>query len=151
MLPDNRPPSFGRPAPAAAASQDFLPDDPDEERVDRALATACVTHALQRHCGTLKTVYVPGQGADFEQRGADLRDVPLVIGTGGVLGRQAEGEAVLRAALERQAQGSLTPRAPAIALDRSYVLAAAGLLSTVDENGARALLADQHLPPRNAV
>ena len=130
---------------------DFLPDDPDEERIDRALATACVTHALQRHCGTLKTVYVPGQGADFEQRGADLRDVPLVIGTGGVLGRQAEGEAVLRAALERQAQGSLTPRAPAVALDRSYVLAAAGLLSTVDESAARALLADQHLLPRNAV
>ena len=91
----------------------YLPDDPDEERIDRALATACVTHALQRHCGTLKTVYVPGQGADFEQRGADLRDVPLVIGTGGVLGRQAKGEAVLRAALERQAQGALTPRAPA--------------------------------------
>ncbi|MDE2992243.1 MAG: glutamate mutase L [Chloroflexota bacterium] len=129
----------------------YLPDERDEERVDRALATACVTHALQRHCGTLKTVYVPGQGADFEQRGADLRDVPLVIGTGGVLGRQAEGEAVLRAALERQAQGSLTPRAPAVALDRSYVLGAAGLLSTLDENGARALLADQHLPPRNAV
>ena len=127
---------------------DFLPDDPDEERVDRALATACVTHALQRHCGMLKTVYVPGQGADFEQRGADLRDVPLVIGTGGVLGRQAAGEAVLRAALERQAQGSLTPRAPAIALDRSYVLAAAGLLSTVDESAARALLADRGLTRR---
>ena len=124
---------------------DFLPDDPDEDRIDRALATACVTHALQRHCGTLKTVYVPGQGADFEQRGADLRDVPLVIGTGGVLGRRAAGEAVLRAALQRQAQGSLTPRAPAIALDRGYVLAAAGLLSTVDESGARALLADQGL------
>ena len=124
---------------------DYLPDDPHEERLDRALATACVTHALQRHCGTLKTVYVPGQGADFEQRGADLRDVPLVIGTGGVLGRQAAGAAVLRAALERQAHGALTPRAPTLALDRSYVLASAGLLSTVDENGARALLAGQGL------
>ena len=135
---------------------DYLPDGPDEERIDRALATACVTHALQRHCGTLKTVYVPGQGADFEQRGADLRDVPLVIGTGGVLGRQAAGEAVLRAALERQAQGALTPRAPALALDSSYVLAAAGLLSTVDETGARKLLADRGLTteaqhPRDAV
>ena len=128
---------------------DFLPDNPGEERIDRALATACVTHALRRHCGTLKTVYVPGQGADFEQRGADLRDVPLVIGTGGPLGRQAAGEAVLRAALERQTQGSLAPRAPAIALDRRYVLAAAGLLSTVDESAARALLAEQGLAPRS--
>ena len=124
---------------------DYLPDDPDEAHVDRALATACVTHALGRHCGTLGTVYVPGQGTDFVQRGADLRDVPLVIGTGGVLGRDAAGEAVLRAALERRTQGSLTPRAPALALDQRYVLAAAGLLSTVDENGARALLAGQGL------
>ena len=88
---------------------------------------------------------MPGQGTDFVQRGADLRDVPLVIGTGGVLGRHAAGEAVLRAALERRAPGSLTPRATALALDRRYVLAAAGLLSTVDENGARALLEDQRL------
>jgi len=63
-----------------------------------------------------------------------------------VLGRQAAGESVLRGALNRQTQGSLTPRAPAIALDRRYVLAAAGLLSTVDESGARALLVDQGLP-----
>ena len=130
---------------------DYLPADPDEERIDRALASACVTHALRRHCGTLSTVYVPGQGADFEQRGADLRDVPLVIGTGGMLGRHAAGEAVLRAALERRSQGSLTPRAPALALDRRYVLAAAGLLSTVDESAARALLADQGLTAEAAL
>ena len=122
---------------------DYLPESPGEDRIDRALATACATHALRRHCGVLSTVYVPGQGTDFVQRGADLRDVPLVIGTGGMLGRHADGDAVLRAALERRAQGSLTPRAPALALDRHYVLAAAGLLSTVDENGARALLADR--------
>ena len=124
---------------------DFLPDGPEEDHIDRALAIACATHALQRHCGTLKTVYIPGQGADFVQRGADLRDVPLVIGTGGVLGRHAEGEALLRAALERQPQGALAPRAPALTLDRRYVLAAAGLLSTVDADAARALLADQGL------
>ena len=124
---------------------DYLPESPGEDRIDRALATACATHAIRRHCGTLRTVYVPGQGTDFVQRGADLRDVPLVIGTGGLLSRHSDGEAVLRAALERRAQGSLTPRAPALALDRRYVLAAAGLLSTVDENAARALLADQGL------
>lgn len=124
---------------------DYLPDEPDEELIDRALATACVTHALRRHCGTLKTVYVPGQGADFEQRGPDLRDVPLVIGTGGMLSQHAEAETVLRTALERRTHGSLTPRAPALALDRHYVLAAAGLLSTVDETGARALLQRQRL------
>ena len=124
---------------------DFLPQDSAEEHVDRALAVACVTHALQRHCGTLGTVYVPGQGTDLVQRGADLRAVPLVVGTGGVLGRHADGGALLRQALERQPQGTLAPRDPALVLDRRYVLAAAGLLSTVDEGLARALLAGQGL------
>ena len=124
---------------------DYLPEGADEDLIDRALATACATHALRRHCGTLSTVYVPGQGTDFVQRGADLRDVPLVIGTGGMLGNHPAGEAVLRAALERRVQGSLTPRAPALTLDRRYVLAAAGLLSTIDESAARALLVDQGL------
>ena len=124
---------------------DFLPDGPIETHIDRALAIACVTHALRRHCGALKTVYVPGQGADLVQQGADLRDVPLVIGTGGMLCRDATGEDVLREALERQPQGVLAPRVSAVALDRRYVLAAAGLLATVDEESARALLADQGL------
>ena len=118
----------------------------DEDRIDRALATACVTHALQRHCGVLKHRLCPrSRCTDFEQRGADLRDVPLVIGTGGMLSQHAEAETVLRTALERRTQGSLTPRAPALALDRHYMLAAAGLLSTVDETGARALLQRQRL------
>lgn len=123
----------------------FLPDGPEEERVDCALAVACVTHALGRHCGTLGTVYVPGQGTDLVQCGADLRAVPLVIGTGGVLGRHATGESLLRQALERQPQGTLAPRTSALALDRRYVLAAAGLLSTVHAAAARALLAGQGL------
>ena len=145
MLPGTRPSSLGTPVPGASGNRIICRTASAEDRIDRALATACVTHALRRHCGILSTVYLPGQGTDFVQRGADLRDVPLVIGTGGVLGRHAAGEAVLRAALERRAPGSLTPRAPALALDRRYVLAAAGLLSTVDENGARALLEDQRL------
>ena len=57
----------------------------------------------------------------------------------------AVGEAVLRAALTRQPQGTLAPRAPVPALDRRHVLAAAGLLSTVDAPAARALLAEQGL------
>ena len=83
----------GTPVSGASESRITCRRAPGEDRIDRALATACVTHALRRHCGTLGTVYVPGQGTDFVQRGADLRDVPLVIGTGGVLGRHAAGEA----------------------------------------------------------
>ena len=30
---------------------DYLPESAGEDRIDRALAIACVTHALRRHCG----------------------------------------------------------------------------------------------------
>ena len=55
---------------------------------------------------------------------------------------------MLRAALARQPQGTLAPRAPVLTLDRRHVVAAAGLLSTVDAPAARALLADQVAPSR---
>ena len=88
-LAGNTPEQLGHACARRQRQPDYLPDGPDEDRIDRALATACVAHALRRHCGILSTVYLPGQGTDFVQRGADLRDVPLVIGTGGVLGRHA--------------------------------------------------------------
>ncbi len=73
-------------------------------------------------------------------QGADLRGVPLVVGIGGALVRHAAGLEFLGAALARQSWESLTPRAPKLALDRHYVLAASGSLSTEDPAGAIALL-----------
>ena len=47
---------------------------------------------------------------------------------------------LLAAALARQPKDALTPRAPHLALDRHYILAAAGLLATADQAAARRLL-----------
>lgn len=81
-----------------------------------------------------------GQTPVVRRKGLDLRDVPLVIGTGGMLVHDPEGAASLRGALARRVKGSLVPRAPALALDRHYLLASAGLLSTRDPAAALALL-----------
>lgn len=125
---------------ARHARPDFLAADEAAARLDRLLAVSCLTHAVQRHCGTLSTVYVPGQGSRFVQEGLDLREMPRVIGTGGMLARDSDGDATLAAALERRTKGSLVPASPAVAIDRSYVLAAAGLLAGHDPHAAYRLM-----------
>jgi uncharacterized protein (TIGR01319 family) len=111
-----------------------------EQRADDALAISCIRLAVQRHCGTMSTRYLPGQGTQFVQRGLDLRRAPLLVGTGGPLVRRPGSERLLACAVVRRAPGSLAPEAPRIAVDRHYLLAAAGVLATHDRRAARGLL-----------
>ncbi|WP_344141322.1 glutamate mutase L [Polymorphospora rubra] len=90
--------------------------------VDRRIAELAVTVALRRHA----------RGGGRGERGArDLRDVRLVVGSGGVLrhGVAGAGAGVLAAALADHAGGWAVPRAPRTVVDVDYVLAAAGLLA----------------------
>jgi uncharacterized protein (TIGR01319 family) len=111
-----------------------------EQRADDALAISCIRLAVQRHCGTMSTRYLPGQGTQFVQRGLDLRRAPLLVGTGGPLVRRPGSERLLACAVARRIEGSLAPEAPRIAVDRNYLLAAAGVLATHDRQAARGLL-----------
>jgi uncharacterized protein (TIGR01319 family) len=98
------------------------PDDPNDRRIGALAATI----AVRRHA----------------RSGPDLRDVRLVIGSGGVL-RHAEpgtARAVLQAALTDTAGGWALPREPAVVVDTDYVLAAAGLLAGDHPAAALALL-----------
>jgi hypothetical protein len=63
-----------------------------------------------------------------------------VIGTGGILVHQEDGDDLIHRALARRAPRSLSPRRPIVRLDRDYVLAAAGLLASIDEAAALRLL-----------
>ena len=94
---------------------DFVPVDDGERAVDARLAELAVTVALRRH----------GRG------GKDLREVALVVGSGGVL-RHADAptrSSVLRPATGDLAGGWPVPEAARTVVDGNYVLAAAGLLS----------------------
>ncbi|WP_027342379.1 glutamate mutase L [Hamadaea tsunoensis] len=109
---------------ARAADPAFLapPGDPDEVEI----ATLAAKIALRRHA----------------RSGPDLRDVRLVIGSGGIL-RHSPPEAarqILAAALTDTAGGWALPRAPRVAVDSAYVLAAAGLLADDHPDAAVALL-----------
>lgn len=120
-----------------AADPAFLAVDDVERAVDRRIATLAATVALRRHARGAAT---------GERAGRDLRDVRLLVGSGGVL-RHAPADVsgqVLTAVLADHAGGWALPRAAAAVVDADYVLAAGGLLAEEHRTAAQALLR-QHL------
>ena len=123
-----------------AERPDWIPADEDELRIDGLLAVGCAAQALARHCGTMLLTRGSSGIPTLTRDGADLREARLIMGTGGVFAHRDDGEAILRGALARKESRSLAPLDPDIAIDSNYVLAAAGLLSTEDREGAIRLL-----------
>jgi uncharacterized protein (TIGR01319 family) len=130
----------GAPSVVAATQVEKLPSPdisggpPFPVFTDRALASAAAMIALRRHARG----HSPGPGLP-RTGGRDLRDVRLVVGSGGVL-RHGGGDAVLAAVLSDTAGGWAAPRAARTVVDSAYVLAAAGLLAAGHPGVARALV-----------
>jgi uncharacterized protein (TIGR01319 family) len=127
----------GAPGVVAAATAERLvaPDisggRPYGADLDRELASVAATVALRRHARG----HSAGPG-EPRTGGRDLRDVRLVVGSGGVL-RHGGGARVLDAVLGDGAGGWAAPVGARRVVDRDYVLAAAGLLAA-DHPGAAA-------------
>jgi uncharacterized protein (TIGR01319 family) len=119
---------------------EWIPADEQEADLDGVLAASCATHAVRRHCGTMLLSRGEGGPPSLLRDGPDLREVALVLGTGGVFAHREDGERILERALERRAPRSLAPQEPRLAVDSNYVLAAAGLLASVDPAAALRLL-----------
>lgn len=101
---------------------------------DRELAALAATVALRRHARG----HSAGPGRP-RTGGRDLRDVRLVVGSGGVL-RHGGGDAVLDAVLGDTAGGWAAPATARRMIDAEYVLAAAGLLAAEHPSAAAGLL-----------
>ncbi len=97
-----------------------MPDSLTEADLDVRLAELAATVALRRH----------------------LRNVRVVVGSGGVLrhAAPARAEDAVRAAVADHSGGWKLPTDAWVVVDRSYVLAAAGLLSFEHRGAATALL-----------
>jgi uncharacterized protein (TIGR01319 family) len=109
----------------------FLPDTDAERDEDEAIARAAVGLALRRHAGRARVVLSP-EGRVVERSGKDLREVDLVVGSGGVLrhGRPGTAARLLDGSTGADLPGGWQlPRRPDVVVDADYVLAAAGLLA----------------------
>lgn len=123
------------------AEPSMVPGDPVEAAYDERLATIAVTVALRRHAGRQRIVFGP-DGRVVERSGKDLREVDLLVGSGGVL-RHNPPEVAARilagigvGALE---EGWLVPTAARTCVDTDYVLAGVGLLADIAPEAATGL------------
>jgi uncharacterized protein (TIGR01319 family) len=128
---------------------EWIPEAGEEADFDGVLATGCAAHAVRRHCGTMLLRRGEGGPPTLVRDGPDLREVGLVLGTGGVLASRSDGLEILRAALERRAPRSLAPQEPRLAVDSSYLMAPAGLLASLDPDAAMRLLEGNLLHYKN--
>lgn len=116
------------------ADPGYLPDSVAEVAYDEAIAAAAVGLALRRHAGRSRVVVGP-DGRVIERTGKDLREIDLLVGSGGVLRNGGPGiaERVLGASTGPEAAadggGWQLPEDPWVVVDHDYVLAAAGLLA----------------------
>jgi uncharacterized protein (TIGR01319 family) len=111
-----------------------------EQEEDVEIATTAATLAMRRHVGRSRVVVGP-DGRRVERTGTDLREVGLLVGSGGVLRHAAPHvvDRVLRGLLGASPQGWQLPEHPAVVVDRDYVLAAVGLLAECRPEAAAAL------------
>jgi uncharacterized protein (TIGR01319 family) len=118
------------------------PDPAAEQDADLDIAAAAVRIALERHAGRSRVVVSP-EGRVVERSGKDLREVDLLVGSGGVL-RHGGPDAVRRVLAPATGDafegGWQLPRDPRVVVDHDYVLAAAGLLAQEHPVAAHRLL-----------
>ena len=109
---------------------DKLPEgDPELEALDYALASLAVETAVARHAGTMEETYTM-MGKTFVQSGKNLMNVKQIVVTGGSLIHTKRVAEIARHALWSSAQpDSLRPRDADVWVDKTYILAAMGLLA----------------------
>jgi uncharacterized protein (TIGR01319 family) len=141
VLPADEAERLGDAARRRRADPSYLPEDAEETRTDRLIAAAAVAVAVRRHAGRQQVTFGQG-GRVVERSGRDLREVDLLVGSGGVLRAWPEEAAgILGAGTGDHVPGGWqVPRDPRLVVDRDYVLAPAGLLAEGHPEAAYRLL-----------
>ena len=113
------------------AHTDRVPNgDPELEKLDFALASMAVEEAVSRHAGTMEETYTL-MGLTFVQSGKNLTKVKQIVVTGGSLIHTKQTEKIAKHALYSPMDpASLRPKEADVWVDRKYILAAMGLLSS---------------------
>ena len=99
------------------------------EEFDKVIAKICCDVSMSRHVGHVEVVHTP-LGDMYYQTGKDLTGIRYVIGTGGVLINNKEAKKILKQVNKKSNKAlELRPTNPSILIDKSYIMAAMGLLS----------------------
>ena len=123
-----------------SADPSLLPATDAERHEDELIASAAALLALRRHAGRSRVAVGP-DGRVVERTGKDLREVTLLVGSGGVLRHAAAwtAERLLEGLTGTSPDGWQLPEHARVVVDHDYVLAAVGLLSERRPRAASAL------------
>jgi len=106
-----------------------LPESVEDRDLDFALASCAAQAAMERHAGTVESLWGP-QGQYYVQYGKDLTGIEHLIGTGGIFIHHPDAGGILQKTLfSAEEPFSLRPKTPAIYTDARYSLFAVGLLA----------------------
>ena len=110
---------------------DKVPCGEDElEQLDYALASMAIEEAVTRHAGTIEETYTM-MGPTFVQEGKNLTKVKQIVVTGGsLIHTKRTAEIAAHALYSTVKPMSLRPKKADVWVDRTYILAAMGLLSS---------------------
>ena len=108
-----------------------VPDGDEEmEALDFAFASCAVCEAVTRHAGTISETYTM-LGQTYVQEGKNLTNVKQIVVTGGSLIHTKRTEEIAKFALySSETPSSLKPKTANVWVDKKYILAAMGLLSS---------------------
>ena len=110
---------------------DTVPNgDSELEQLDYALASLAIEEAVTRHAGTIEETYTL-MGLTYVQSGKNLTKVKQIVVTGGsLIHTKRTAEIAAHALYSPQNPASLRPKNADVWVDRTYILAAMGLLSS---------------------
>ena len=105
-------------------------EDPELQALDYGVACMAVREAVRRHAGTMEETYTM-MGKTYVQSGKNLTRVKSIVVTGGSLIHAEAPEKIAAYALYDPSQPeSLRPLKADVLVDKTYILAAMGLLSS---------------------
>ena len=104
--------------------------DGELENLDFALASCAIEEAVTRHAGTITETFTM-MGQTFVQEGKNLTHVKQIVVTGGsLIHTKRTAEIASHALYSPMRPASLRPKNADVWVDRTYILAAMGLLSS---------------------
>ena len=122
---------------------DMLPYDEETQSADEALASFAVRVAVTRHAGRLEEVFGIG-GLKLVQTGKNLLNVDKFIVTGGsLIHTKNTGRIASYGFYDEEDPTSLKPKSCEVLVDRSYIIAAMGLLSQYYPDAALTILKEE--------
>ncbi len=120
------------------------PKNSEQEQFISRLARYCFETSVRRHAGRIRRLFGPLGRVEVAE-GKDLTAIKQVIGTGGVLTRSKYKREIMKNVeiLSRKFPDELLPRTDVKkGVDKNYIFAAIGVLSTVDRKAAEDVLTD---------